>query len=128
MNFISPDLDIQLIRNTESNNLCIYFNFKGKFSQQTSKSATETWASYMNENPTGQFEFVWDCTHMTGFEIQARKEWYNAMQNHKSRITKVYVISDKLMIRSAAKVMLQFFGIPSEISRTDEHLPKAIRR
>lgn len=128
MNFISPDLDIKLIKNTDSINDCIYFKFKGKFSQETSKAGSDVWSSYMAENSSKSFEFVWDCSSMTGFELQARKEWYSAMQNHKDRITKVYMISDKLMIRSAAKVMLQFFGIPSEISRTGEQLPKAIRQ
>ncbi|WP_436516144.1 hypothetical protein [Ekhidna sp. To15] len=128
MNFISPDLDIQIVKNTDTNNDCLYFKFKGKFSQATSKAGSNAWSNYIGENPTGSFEFVWDCSDMTGFELQARKEWYNAIQRHKDQIFKVYVISDKLMIRSAAKVMLQLFGISSEISRTDEQLPKAIRR
>lgn len=127
MNFISPELDIQLIKNTANPNDCLYFKFKEKFTQTTSKAGSDTWSNYMDEHSDSKFEFVWDCVNMTGFELQARKEWYNAIQKHKSQISKVYVISDKLMIRSAAKVMLQFFGIPADINRSSDQLPATIR-
>lgn len=128
MNFISPELNIHRLKNTDTNNDCLYFEFNGKFTETTSKAGADALSNYINENPASQCEFVWDCSNMTGFEIQARKEWYNALQAHKSQIAKVYVISDKLMIRSAAKVMLKYFGIASEIGRSDELLPQSIRQ
>lgn len=127
MNFISPELDIQLIKNTDNKHNCLYFRFKEKFTQKTSMAGSQAWSRFMEEKQNASFEFVWDCSDMTGFELQARKEWYNAIQNYKNQIAKVYVVSDKLMIRSAAKVMLQFFGIPSEINRSGDQLPSAIR-
>jgi len=128
MNFITPELQIHVVRNLASPNPCLYFKFTGKFSTQTSISAAKNWSLFFEENPEEQIEFVWDCKEMTGFELNARKEWYKAMQKHKRRILKVHVISDQLMIRSAAKVMLQFFGIPSEISRSGDELPIEMKR
>ncbi|MEO9485438.1 MAG: hypothetical protein ABJG47_18405 [Ekhidna sp.] len=126
MNFISPQLDIQSIKTTHTGSQCLYFKFKQKLTQEASKAGSQAWSQYMNEEAGSSFEFVWDCLEMTGFELQARKEWYNTIQNHKNQIAKVYVVSDKLMIRSAAKVMLQFFGIPSKITRSDNELPSSI--
>ena len=127
MNFISPELDIHLLADSGSANACLYFKFKGKLTKETSKAGALAWLNHMDEKAEDNFEFVWDCKEMTGFELQARKEWYNAMQTRKDRITKVYVVSNHLMIRSAAKVMLQFFGIPSEINRSEDQLPATIR-
>lgn len=127
MNFDSPQLTIMEIKNLESSRKTLHFRFQGKFTKATSVSGSEAWTQFMNEYPTKEFEFVWDCTDMTGFEISARKEWYHAMKDYKHRIKKAHVISNQLMIRSAAKVMLQFFGIPANIYRTEEELPKAVR-
>lgn len=127
MNFISPQLDIHVMKNMDNTNTCLYFKFNGKFTKETSVSGSQAWARLMEENPDKEFEFVWDCQEMTGFDVSARKEWYNTMQKYKDRIAMVYVISNQLMIRSAAKVMLQFFGISSNISRSDESLPTGIR-
>ena len=127
MNFVSPELTIKEIKHLESPRKALHFQFTGKFTKDTSVSGSAAWTEFMNEHPTKEFEFVWDCTDMTGFEISARKEWYSAMQGYKHRIKQAYVISDKIMIRSAAKVMLQFFGIPAKIYRTGEELPKTVR-
>lgn len=127
MNFISPQLDIHILKNMDTNKNCLYFKFKGKFTQQTSEASTKAWTSFMEEQPNVDFEFVWDCKEMDGFDVSARKVWYDAMQKYKVRIDKVYVISNSLMIRSAAKVMLQLFGISSQIGRSEELLPEAIR-
>ncbi|GAB4232428.1 MAG: hypothetical protein Tsb0034_05210 [Ekhidna sp.] len=126
MNFISPQLKIKALKNPETEQKCLYFRFTGKFTEETSKAGSKAWTDYLREHPGENVEFVWDCKDMTGFEISARKEWYNAMQGFKKRIVKTYVISDQIMIRSAAKVMLSFFGIPSEIGRSGMLLPKGI--
>lgn len=123
MNFISPELNIQLLKNLNNDTKCLHFKFREKFKVETSVSASKVWTNFLDEHPNEHVEFVWDCVGMTGFELEARKEWYEAMKNYKDRISKVYMISDKLMIRSAAKVMLQFFGIPSKIERSSESLP-----
>lgn len=127
MNFVSPELNIHEIKLIDSNRIALHFKFIGKFTQQTSIAGSRAWTQFMDENPPKEFEFVWDCTEMTGFELSARKEWYNAMQGYKHRIAKAYVISEKIMIRSAAKVMLQLFNIPSKVYKSGEELPKAIQ-
>ena len=127
MNFVSPQLNIKEIKQLESNRKALHFQFIGKFTKETSVAGSNAWTQFMNEHPAKEFEFVWDCTDMTGFEISARKEWYKAMQSYKHRIKKAYVVSSQLMIRSAAKVMLQFFGIPANIYRTEDELPKAVK-
>ena len=127
MNFISAQLDIHVLKNMDIKTTFLYFKFKGKFTEETSIAGSKAWASFLNERPNEKIEFVWDCEEMTGFEINARKEWYETMKGYKDQIKMVYVISNNLMIRSAAKVMLQFFKIPSEINRSGDQLPKTLQ-
>lgn len=98
------------------------FNFTGKFTTEVSIKATAYWSSVFDKDPNQQYEFIWDCTQMEGFEINARKEWYKNMQKYKHRIAKVLVICDQIMIRSAARVMLKLFGIPSEMKKSHEYI------
>lgn len=128
MNFISPELRIKELKQIASDKKVLHFQFEGKFTKETSIAGSQAWTQAMRENENRLFEFVWNCSNMTGFELSARKEWYDAMQGFKQRIAKVYVISDRIMIRSAAKVMLQFFGIASEIFRSEADLPKNMQQ
>ena len=126
MAYKSPELDIQIINTEAVNKIYIDFTFKGKFTTQASINGSEEWTSIMDQHPDKSIDFIWNCLDMTGFEIEARKEWYKSMQKYKKSIKKVYVVSDKIMIRSAAKVMLQFFGIPAGISRSLDELPESL--
>jgi hypothetical protein len=127
MNFISEQLNIKLLKDVQSPFPCIYFQFKGKFTEQASISGTMTWSAEMDQHPEESFEMVWDCREMNGFEVSARTEWYNCMMKYKSRIAKVYVVGGGLMIRSAAKVMLNYFGIENETHQLLKNLPTGYR-
>lgn len=116
--YSSPLISIELQSSDMSSNQCLHFEFKNKFTKEASLASAEIWSNYFNENPNEHFDFIWDCREMTGFEMAARTEWYNAIKVHKIRIANVKVIANSLMIRSAAKVMLQFFSINSVIVRS----------
>ena len=100
---------------------CLHFQFKGKFTEHASIDGTIAWANYMNEHE-GKFTFIWDCTDMDGFEMNARKKWYETMKIYKKRITFIHVIAHNILIRSAAKVMLSFFGVDGVVVRSIEEL------
>ena len=123
MNFISPELIIKDVKQADTSKKVLYFQFIGKFTKSSSVEGSKAWTQELGKNDSLPFQFVWNCSDMTGFELSARKEWYDAMQGFKGQITKVYVVSNRIMIRSAAKVMLQFFGIASEIYQSPEDLP-----
>ena len=101
---------------------CLHFSFKGKFTEEASISATQSLSAEFDSNPSITYSFLWDCMKMEGFEIAARKEWYRCMKIYKKRISKVCVVSDNILIRGAARVMLQFFGIPSAIVKSYDEL------
>ncbi|MFY0628300.1 MAG: hypothetical protein JXR07_18535 [Reichenbachiella sp.] len=120
MSFSSEHLDIRI--NSEFGLNCLEFVFKGKFTEQASIKGTEAWVKIFDSNPYTKYTLLWNCEDMTGFEPGARKEWYRVMKIYKPRIKEVTVVSKHLIIRGAAKVMLEFFGIKSKVVRTIDEL------
>lgn len=118
MVFVSNQLSIKL--RTYLGEPCLYFTFRGKFTKDVSQLASESWGKQFEDNPEKSCAFIWDCMEMTGFEIAARTVWYEMMSKHKSRISKVIVISDNIMIRGAARVMMNLFGVSSTIFKSRE--------
>lgn len=120
MKFVSQNLEI--ISNSQFGLNSLHFIFKGKFTEEASIKGTEAWSKEFDEHSSESYHLIWDCTDMSGFEPAARKEWYNCMKLYKKRIREVTVISQNILIRGAARVMLEFFGLQSRMVRSIEEL------
>lgn len=115
MDFKSPSLDI--FSSPDLGMHVLYFKFKGKFSEAASINGTRAWSEEM-ESSNNNYTFIWDCTDMSGFDPSARSEWYKSMKMYKPRITEVTIISNNILIRGAARVMMELFGIKANIVRS----------
>ncbi len=124
MGLSSENLEIHL--NPEFGSNCLQFTFIGKFTEQASIEGTRVWSEIFDQNPGKYYSLFWDCTDMTGFEPAARNEWYRAMKIYKPRIIEVTVISKNIIIRGAAKVMLEFFGLKSKVVKSLEEIAVAV--
>ena len=120
MTFVHPKISIRLA--PEVSNNCIWFDFKDKFTLDASVRATQYWSGLFESNPEVSYDFIWECSEMSGFEPSARKEWYRAMQLYKSRISHITIISPHFLIRGAARVMMEVFGIKSRMLKSKEEL------
>ena len=120
MIYKSDQIEIRMAREMGLNHL--EFRFYGYFSADASQRAAMVWGEVFENNPEMTYSLVWDCSQMTGFDPAARKEWYRTLKKYKSRIIDVVVISPSLLIRSAARVMLEFFGLGSRIARSRQEL------
>ena len=118
MAFISPELFIE--NQTFQGELSLYFTFSGKLTEVTAKEATKMWSQELTTTSNKKFHFIWDCSKMTGFEIKARSCWYDALKSHHGQIGQVTVIAKNILIRGAARVMLDFFGIYSQMVKSRE--------
>ena len=120
MTFSHPRIEIRIAPEFGLN--CIYFVFKGKFTQDASEQATSNWSGLFDSNPDTSYSFIWDCSQMSGFEPSARTIWYEAMKKHKTRISHVAIISPNILIRGAARVMMEVFGVKSKIVKSLDEL------
>lgn len=118
MKFTSSSIDIH--SDHFQDEPCLYFRFKGKFTEEASNRSTQAWHQMLESNPSERYIFVWDCEEMNGFEISARKIWYQYMNIHKRQIERVVVVGGGILIRNAARVMLEFFGLPTTIAKSRE--------
>lgn len=124
MTFVHPKIKIRLA--PEMGSHIIWFDFKDKFTLDASVRATQYWSSLFENEPHTSYNFIWECTEMSGFEPSARKEWYRAMQLYKDRIAHITIISPHFLIRGAAKVMMEVFGIKSTMLKTKNELTELV--
>jgi hypothetical protein len=122
MKYESPDLTIEIDSHADGSPI-LNFTFSGKFTEKASREGSRFWDAILS-NSRESCHFVWNCTTMTGFELSARKEWYKYMSIHKEKIKHVTVISGSVMIRSAARVMLELFGVSYSIHKPVEKANK----
>lgn len=108
-----------------SDQLCLKFIFKGKFTEEACRLSTKVWTTEFEQSPASSFVLIWDCVPMSGFEMSARREWVKCMQQLHERIHSIIVISDNVLIRGSARLMLKLFSFDSEVYTSYDELIKA---
>jgi len=101
---------------------CLKFVFKGKFTQDASELSTQVWEKHFAAYKNQKFIMIWDCQEMTGFELSARREWLKHMHHLHHQIDRVIVVSNSIMIRGAARLMLKLFSFKSELYESDRYV------
>lgn len=89
---------------------CLFLHFNGHFSAEHAREAVSTLGP-MIKNEQGALCMIWECTNMEGFDMTAREHWQVFMKGIKSKIEKIHLVSDRLLIRSGALVVGIFTGI-----------------
>ena len=55
---------------------------------------------------------------MTGFDTDARRIWQDTMKSHKNQIDVIWLVSDNIFIRGAAKTMGLLTGFPIKVTKS----------
>lgn len=103
---IAPSIDQDVI--SLKGKQCLRFEFKGHFNQEICHAATEAWSKRFEEKSDESFDLLWDCTQMDGFDYDAKNDWVETLGKYADRINSIYVVSDSVLIRGAARVMGKF--------------------
>ena len=91
------------------------FDFKGKFDLTTCQDTVSAWNSAFESFKGKKFTLIWDCSQMSGFDVEAQREWVKHMNRLAGQIEKVIVIADNIVIRGAARLILKLFSFESEV-------------
>lgn len=94
---------------------CIVFEFNGKFTTDACQQAVSEFNAKYPISKLSSLSFVWDCTEMTGFDLTARKHWVDFIDSLGKRISRVNVISDKIVIRGSARLLLKLLNLEGEV-------------
>lgn len=105
---------------------CLYFQFKGKLTENGGLLAINAWNQEF-ESSDKKYDVIWDCIDMEGFEMSARKDWSQSLTQSAHRINRVFLISDSIIIRGAARLMLKLFPIELVLIKSRSALSSALR-
>ncbi len=84
------------------------FTFKGKLTLYTCEEACYAIVGVKEVDPSTSYTHIWNCENMTGFDQKAKKRWMHTMDEMQRQIAEVWLISDKMLIRGAARLMSKF--------------------
>lgn len=111
--------EIEVTSKILNNKSCVVFKFKGYFSIDTCIDFCEVWEREFKDAPADKkFTLIWDCSEMTGFDISAKNHWTKSMNTHEPQISSVTVISNNMLIRGAARLVLQLFSFDVSVARS----------
>jgi histidinol phosphatase-like enzyme len=98
----------------------LQFKFSGHLDETTATKAIQEWKMKMSEVQSKgvKVDMIYDCSAMTGFETNARKNWQSMMMDYKSKIGVIWMVSDNIFILGAAKTMGVLTGFGIKITRT----------
>ncbi len=88
----------------------LLLHFARHFSAESARDAIRT-ISPMIMKTEGKITMVWECSDMAGFDQAAREAWQIFVKDIKSKIERIHLVSNKLLIRSGAVVVGIFAGI-----------------
>ncbi|UXP31636.1 hypothetical protein N6H18_14905 [Reichenbachiella agarivorans] len=121
MRYQSEEMEAKVFHEYEEN--CLLFKFRNKFTEEASEKACLFWESEFEKRDLDhKISLIWDCTEMSGFELNAQKRWVKCMNKHASQIQRVMVISDNIVIRGAARLILQAFSYESKVVKSYKEL------
>jgi hypothetical protein len=101
---------------------CMIFRFSGKLTHETAQTAVESWSEFQTTTNGSKFVHVWDCTRMSGFEIQAKDLWLAQLKANKDFIQSIKIVSDNIVIRGAARLIAKVTSHPLETFKSNEDL------
>ena len=101
---------------------CLVFRFKGKLTVSGAKKAVEAWSTFQDENPQSELIHIWNCSHMSGFEVAAKSIWMNQMEELSDTIKRIIIVSDNIVIRGAARLMSKFIKQELQAYKNEEEM------
>ncbi len=116
----SPAVDIE--KGIYNSSQFIYFTFKGNFNREASRVAIEAWVKEFETNQRGTYQMVWDCMEMKDFDIRAKNDWMEALAANSIRVDTIFIVSDSILIRGAARLMAKFSKLNIQVCKSYEEL------
>lgn len=105
------------------NRQCLRFVFKGVLTSQDATQAIEEWTQYFQQHPDERFILLWDSLEMTNYEPLARSMWQKTIKQFKHQIDTIWLITDKIVIKTGAMIMSHFTSFDIKVVKNEEEIP-----
>ncbi|NOZ45495.1 MAG: hypothetical protein GXO79_01810 [Chlorobi bacterium] len=99
------DVNIEWIQKKEKK--CLRLTINGQLDENIAKKAISKWREEFTFNLAAdeKVAIICNCLNMTGYETNARKLWQQTINELKSQIDYMWIISTNTMFKTAAKTM-----------------------
>jgi len=108
-------VDVNFI--SKNNKQYLQFDFPSHLDEVSAANAIKRWNEMMKPN-AGKISIIYNCAKMTGFATDARRIWQDTMKSHKNQIDVIWLVSDNIFIRGAAKTMGLLTGFPIKVTKS----------
>ena len=111
---------VTIFQTVHNDNIYLQFDFIGHLNEESALQAIDRWKTEMNKPRVNgaKMNLIYNCTRMTGFDTNARRNWQAAMQSLKQQIGTIWLVSDNFFILSAAKTMGVLTGFSIKVTRS----------
>jgi len=117
--------DSKLIKKIKINeNECLRFSFSGVLTRKQAVEICDEWTEMFNHEKAVKYHIIFNATHLDNYEPLARIAFQNTINNLRSQIVKIWVVTDSKLISAGAAIMGIFtsFSIKS-VSSEDQITP-----
>lgn len=114
--------NVDVLINRKYGEHCMHFKFKEQFNKEASSLATKAWTDQFEKDPDTTFTHIWDCTRMKEFDYDAKDAWLQTLSKYSARIEHIYVVSDSILFRGAARVMSKLSKLNLEACKSFEEM------
>lgn len=87
---------------------CLKFTFGEKLTLEEAGRAIQEWKNAFLTKSGTSVILIWDCSVMKHYDNDAKKIWMNALNDMKSQITSIWLITDSPFIKMGALIMGAF--------------------
>jgi hypothetical protein len=96
------------------------FDFRGHLDDDSAAEAIKRWNDEMTKTKQNRtkISIIYNCIEMTGFDTNARRNWQDIIKMHKDQIEVIWLVSDNIFIRTAAKTMGLISGFPINATKS----------
>ena len=84
---------------------CLRFTFGENFTADEAMIAIEDWKNCFKGKSDKPIILIWDCRKMRRYELGAKEQWTNALNEMKAEIDKIWLISDSIIVSLGALIM-----------------------
>jgi hypothetical protein len=101
----------------------LQFTFEGHLSESMADQAIVQWKDELNKfQEETKTDIIYQCTNMTGFDTNARRNWQNAMSELRNQLGEIWIVSCNIFILTAARTMGVLTGFNIKATKTIDEI------
>lgn len=112
----------RIVWSEKSGKQCLRFTFKRRLTAKEADVAIAEWREMFQSKAEQSIILIWDCKKMKGYDSAARVKWTEALEEMRSQIDTIWLITSSTVIRMGASVMGMFISLNIKAVRSESEI------